>query len=132
MVFSCSKLKSSLIITLQCTGKSCVVFRLFSFQSYSKWKTYRQHIVHAVDQTIAVLLEHGPISDLGSLQRDCPAEFLEGWHKHVLNDLSTQAESPSFRDSSKVILVDDNMFYRSMRYQYFQIARNCKLQIKVL
>lgn len=26
-----------------------------------------------------------------------------------------------------IILLDDNMFYRSMRYKYFQLARTCKL-----
>lgn len=28
--------------------------------------------------------------------------------------------------SAHVILVDDNMFYHSMRYEYVQLARKCK------
>ena len=26
-----------------------------------------------------------------------------------------------------IILLDDNMFYRSMRHEYFQLARKCNL-----
>ena len=29
-------------------------------------------------------------------------------------------------DDKYVIIVDDNMYYRSMRYEYFQVARKCK------
>ena len=30
------------------------------------------------------------------------------------------------RDDKYVIIVDDNMYYRSMRYEYYQVARKCK------
>ena len=29
-------------------------------------------------------------------------------------------------DTAHIILVDDNMFYHSMRYEYVQLARKCK------
>ena len=30
------------------------------------------------------------------------------------------------KDGSIVILIDDNMYYGSMRYKYYQLARKCK------
>ena len=29
-------------------------------------------------------------------------------------------------DTAHIILVDDNMFYHSMRYEYVQLARKCR------
>ena len=37
------------------------------------------------------------------------------------SDMSVQYSEPG-----QVYIVDDNMYYSSMRYQYFQLARKCK------
>ena len=47
--------------------------------------------------------------------------------------LSTAVSTMERTDMAQphTLLIDDNMYYRSMRYQYFQLARKCKYKPKV-
>jgi hypothetical protein len=47
------------------------------------------------------------------------ADFVKRLHKYVLSQLSDHMDR-------KVIIIDDNMYYESMRHQYYQLARTCE------
>ena len=46
---------------------------------------------------------------------------------HFVEDFVQKVSSGIYKaEDQHVFVIDDNMYYRSMRYEYFQLARKCK------
>ena len=85
------------------------------------WKLYREEIVACIDS----ILEHHCGSSCA-----CPAVSKpqsvgdELWVKfEECCALSLHDKPPTEAGRPLVIIIDDNMYYRSMRYQYYHLAR---------
>ncbi|XP_022086646.1 L-seryl-tRNA(Sec) kinase-like isoform X2 [Acanthaster planci] len=104
--------------------------------SVSLWKAHRQEIIRCVDCILA-RLKTGKVLDItAALDEQELSHFRrEVWSK-VLTSMQDQivslkqpqptswAEGKQVQPASSVVLlIDDNMFYRSMRYEYYQLAR---------
>ena len=63
---------------------------------------------------------------MSSTQNYCPEEpRYSVWklYKETVYDIDLNRNLP---EKDHVILIDDNMYYTSMRYEYLQLARQCK------
>ena len=93
-------------------------------QVESPWKKYRDGIVACVEKLIKTL--QTPDTCLSANHKPEAASD-ELWDRFavaiatVVNDLDLSEDV--------CIVIDDNMFYTSMRYGYFQLARKCKYSI---
>jgi len=108
-----------------------IYFTFVRLQTNSQWKDFRRKIVRCIEKSIRDIKwrpegqrevgAEGKSHD----QWEPPDEKL--WQQyttvtgygHLFHDGINQ-------DTKFVILVDDNMYYRSMRYEYYQLARDCK------
>ncbi|KAL9983574.1 hypothetical protein ACROYT_G005769 [Oculina patagonica] len=119
---------------------------------YSLWKQFRKRTLEAVEKLVDMIENNlykveADSSDVEELEMEGLPTFQEFWDIFVKN-ISTEERRCScitskdwrWNGSSHVILVDDNMFYHSMRYEYVQLARkyragfaevflNCPLEI---
>ncbi|ELU08829.1 hypothetical protein CAPTEDRAFT_208134 [Capitella teleta] len=85
-------------------------------QSYSKWKAYRKRILHAVDSAMTSSFDVSSV-DLGAFDSEIAQRF-----KTIIQ------QTKMTRTGKKVLIaVDDNMYYQSMRYDYYQLARKYKV-----
>ena len=51
----------------------------------------------------------------------------EVWRRYISMTGCTELFRGGITSDDKfVIIVDDNMYYKSMRYEYYQVARKCK------
>lgn len=119
------------------------------------WKYYRRLINKCVEKLIIQYLGHNTtIEDCPETHDGLPT-FGEFWLDFVKNQMSRERTccfsssqklvnlnikifvslflqilnvifSNSWAKSCHVFLIDDNMFYRSMRHEYFVLARKCK------
>ncbi|XP_072177723.1 L-seryl-tRNA(Sec) kinase-like [Diadema setosum] len=110
-------------------------------QGSSAWKEYRKQIVIGMDHICKKLAEKERsltqvITDLqndpGPRGEEPPSDDSEGsevirevvWRQLLACLTASLAGSGGETNCSQILfLVDDNMFYRSMRYEYFQLAR---------
>ena len=87
----------------------------------STWKSYRNEVLLLVKFFIGVNEKS---------HQDCFNDFLKNIdlinkeHIFYLYELIKKLKSGK---NKIVFVIDDNMQYRRMRYEYFQIARNCKI-----
>lgn len=86
-------------------------------EGLSEWKLCRQHVVNMVDIMISQILSSNICSKICS---DIPDDLLQRFC-----ELIYPLKGPSNRATEEniLILIDDNMYYKSMRYSYYQIAR---------
>ena len=83
------------------------------------WKECRENIQNAVESIVRELQKNTIATDsytTGEETSDCHFESF----KLFLQSLTHR------EDGTIVILIDDNMYYSSMRYKYYQLARKCK------
>lgn len=79
----------------------------------SEWKRQRLEVLDAVSHLVQTIRTGSPGREAES-DKDSLSE-------HILR-LNTQAIRSASRSSKIVVILDDNMYYRSMRYQVFQRA----------
>lgn len=83
------------------------------------WKECRENIQNAVDNLVRELKNETEASEtltIGAENKDCHFESFQMFLQNMRH-----------RESGKVvILMDDNMYYSSMRYKYYQLTRKCK------
>ena len=93
------------------------------FQELSKWKKYRKEILQCVAKHIKdCCLEEN--ETLKKSVQESPDE--EIWNTFC-KAIGREAEGNLAESKDMVYIIDDNMYYRSMRYEYYQLARKCKL-----
>lgn len=83
-------------------------------QADFQWRTERTNVIRWVERFISRLLQN-PL-DKDDVERDSFENFLR-----VVSENGSMNGENNF-----VLLIDDNMYYRSMRYAYFQLARKRK------
>lgn len=84
------------------------------------WKEYRENIQNAVDNLVRDLKNETEASETlttGAENKDCHFESFQMFLKNMRHQESGKV----------VILIDDNMYYSSMRYKYYQLTRKRKL-----
>lgn len=96
----------------------------------STWKQYREQIHICIDKLLDSFLS-GNASLLGALSKIKDVADNNGPVRHVKNKFCEILRPQLKEDSSStelatVFMIDDNFFYRSMRYEYYQMARKCK------
>lgn len=83
------------------------------------WKECRENIQNAVDNLVRELKNETEASETlstGAENKDCHFESFQMFLQNMRH-----------RESGKVvILIDDNMYYSSMRYKYYQLTRKRK------
>ena len=107
------------------------------------WKTYRQAIHSAIDKLLNGITTSDEKSkccskDILKLTLEAATEDSD-IHKAVvqrIQDIVTRQnwtdgiEDASLKEEKDcqclVLILDDNMFYRSMRFEYYQLARKCR------
>ncbi|BFZ01595.1 hypothetical protein BsWGS_04634 [Bradybaena similaris] len=85
-----------------------------------KWKSDRSQIVYATD----VLLQHichNSLSEI-SLQTKPTELILDVWQQflHIMELFNAKRQKIG---NQVVLMVDDNMYFRSMRYEYYKLAK---------
>jgi O-phosphoseryl-tRNA(Sec) kinase len=55
--------------------------------------------------------------------------FIFQYIEHIINT-SQHNQQPQSDEQRFILLLDDNFYYRSMRYIYYQLARKCKQNIR--
>lgn len=97
-------------------------------QQSSDWKLKRNMILHCVD---AFLLS------ITSNEKEIlkPVDMDQELWDRFSKILSSQLNSNENSNSAMVIIIDDNMYYSSMRYCYYQLARKytigfCQIYVK--
>ena len=89
-----------------------------SFQT-SKWKIYRKEIFCCV----ICLVEYLTGKDFSTPFKLNRSDFDD---LHVLfSDMVLEVMSGNSLGQNQMVIIDDNMYYQSMRYEYFQLARKC-------
>lgn len=83
------------------------------------WKECRENIQNAVDNLVRELKNETEASEtltIGAENKDCHFESFQMFLQNMRHQESGKV----------VILIDDNMYYSSMRYKYYQLTRKCK------
>ena len=100
-----------------------------SFQ-VSPWKRYRNDILECVDVIVhftkANRTKHSdPINLANLLDQCCKPEHVrqELWDRFVT--MTSQHTGTATEEDIICFVIDDNMYYRSMRHKYYQLARKC-------
>ena len=89
----------------------------------SLWKKYRQSIHSCVDLLISKLSKSYDKSIQPNPDTTCGTGEL--WGRLVQRN-SLEGILGGDDKRRMCVVIDDNMYYRSMRYSYFQLARKCK------
>lgn len=103
----------------------------------SQWKDFRRKIVRCVEKSIREIKLRIPagqtegstedtIEGMSHCQREQPDETLWQHYTTVTGCVHLFHDGMS-KDTKFVILMDDNMYYRSMRYEYYQLARDYEI-----
>lgn len=91
--------------------------------SSSQWKDYRKQILDCVDCVIKDKDVVAGSEVTFPFSVDTDEWLLQKFQELVLESASKTVGSVVGRYA---VIIDDNMYYKSMRYQYFQLARKCK------
>lgn len=88
----------------------------------SDWKLHRQTVVKCLDQLLARILLMNPVDTDGaeSIQDAGVQQVMNNFAK-----LTQGLDSVDLASQQIVIVLDDNMYYASMRYEIYQLARKC-------
>ena len=91
------------------------------------WKEYRKRILECVECFLGYLCTRNE-NCLAKLITESETDSLVHLFKeNVL--ISQQFEQHGIKDGNYVVVIDDNMYYQSMRYDYFQLARKCNFPL---
>ncbi|XP_038071333.1 L-seryl-tRNA(Sec) kinase-like [Patiria miniata] len=96
--------------------------------SVSPWKAYRQEILRCVDGILARLKSNKTLDATTVVDelQDISQCGREVWSKIltlIQDQINAKKEQNPRRTSSVVLFIDDNMYYRSMRHEYYQVAK---------
>lgn len=93
----------------------------------SSWRRYRDEVVSCVDSLLSVISIHSSTDIILALQTEQAPQNVtpDLWFKFLL--IVKDEFSQGFEGKKVCIIIDDNMYYRSMRYQYYQLARKYSL-----
>ena len=89
----------------------------------SEWKHYRKVILRCVDSLLGRLcghMLHGTDDDLSEMSADVIFNNISPVFSKLYDGLNT-----SEKHEAVVLVIDDNMYYSSMRFQVYQLARKC-------
>ena len=111
---------------------SLLTHNLNHFQE-SEWKSYRSDILTCVETLVKITTERR--TNIESHNGICLSQILVGvvrpdtvrpevWERFIAL-VGRQTGVVSWEDVV-CFIIDDNMYYRSMRYKYYQLARKCK------
>ena len=144
------KILSSLLVcnskSIFLTSNSFVLimshFYFLNLQSSTTWKKYREEIHSSVNQLMNGLM------NINTLSQNCLKEMntsIESTSKQsvICKEVATKfqdlldkqnggrrcGEKGAEKGCRFILVLDDNMFYRSMRYEYYQLARKCELKL---
>ena len=106
-------------------------FTFVHLQTNSQWKDFRRKIVRCIEKSIRdIKWRPEEQREVGAERKshdqwEPPDEKL--WQQYTtVTGCGHLFHDGINKDTKFVILVDDNMYYRSMRYEYYQLARECK------
>lgn len=85
-----------------------------------QWKYYRQQIVKCVKGMLCHMLQLNNFTK----SDDAAQEIIDNFCQSVYPLFETK---PFSTERNVLTLIDDNMFYRSMRYEFFQLARELNI-----
>jgi len=89
-----------------------------------QWKLYRRAILRCIDELIGWLYGqslHGSVNDVSEMSTDVIYKKISLVFSKLYDSLNTAKEHRVV-----ILLIDDNMYYASMRYQLYQLARKCE------
>jgi len=89
----------------------------------SEWKLYRKVILRCLDSFLGCLCGqtlHGTVDILSEMSTDVMYNQISPVFSQLYDNLNS-----SKRHGAVVLVIDDNMYYSSMRYQVYQLARKC-------
>ena len=102
----------------------------------SLWKHYRNDILDCVNHFLQLVkekrtLDVESLSVSNILDKDNKPDHLKQdlWARFVT--LVCQHAEAIMKNDILCLVIDDNMYYRSMRYKYYQLARKCKCMTMV-
>lgn len=87
----------------------------------SEWKEHRRCILAAVIQ-IVISFKNQETIHLHRSDHDIVQQIKS---KIITNNELGNIEVTD-QDSKLIVVIDDNMYFKSMRYEYFQLTRQCK------
>jgi len=90
----------------------------------SQWKLYRKAIFRCIDSFLARLCGQpldGAVDDVSEMSTDIIHNNVSPVFSELYNALCTAQQH-----GTDILIIDDNMYYASMRYQLYQLARKCE------
>ena len=102
-------------------------FSIF-FSPQRSWKSLRFQVLLVVQSLIQKLQASGKSGIKELCQPD--GVTLDVW-KNVFPCILSLSSRWQDSQSQLIIIIDDNMYFRSMRYDYFKLARKCKTNSSV-
>jgi len=89
-----------------------------------QWKLYRKAILRCIDGFLARLCGqslHETVDDVSEMSTDVLHNNISPVFSKLYDALCTTQ-----RHGADILMIDDNMYYASMRYQLYQMARKCE------
>ena len=90
----------------------------------SQWKLYRKAILRCIDRFLARLCgqpSHETVDGMSEMSIDVIHNNTSALFSKLYDALCTACGH-----GTDVLVIDDNMYYASMRYQLYQLARKCE------
>jgi len=90
----------------------------------SQWKLYRKAILRCIDDFLARLCGqslHETVEDVSEMSTNVIHNNISPVFSKLYG-----AVSASLGHGADILVIDDNMYYASMRYQLYQLARKCE------
>lgn len=93
----------------------------------STWKERRGKIAHVVGEAVGAMVT-GELRNF-AVKGDVAQEAFQGRIHEIVREIRDDPTQSGKTMTSEIFLVvDDNMFYRSMRLEMFEVARQCQAQ----
>jgi len=92
----------------------------------SQWKLYRKAILRCINGFLVCLCGqplHGTVDDMSEMSTDLVYNKISPVFSELYDGLCT-----SMGHGAIIVVIDDNMYYASMRYQLHQLARRCEYE----
>ena len=89
-----------------------------------QWKLYRKAILRCINKLLGCLCDqpvNETVHDVSEVSTDDIYNKISPVFSELYDSLCTTTSH-----GAVVLVIDDNMYYASMRYQLYQLARRCK------
>ena len=86
------------------------------------WKMHRENVIHLIESSIKKLSNANAEEASSTLKIVTDSETIQT-NPELCSCFQNSTVSCDKEDDRHVLFVDDNLFYRSMRYRFYQIAR---------